>query len=178
MSWFNLFEYDIKFNTKVNLVYILLGYSSGVYRFNEMVEFVEDDGGIVLTRDEFHISRGSYFISQEVHVILIIPQESLNDVKDLAKELQGDIEYLDVEKEQKINVLSIIPVYNLLSYKGSWVDLETMKNIIECPCITEVCKEFEETCLEDMEKTLDAMKRMDIVETRDSSGIIEYKLKI
>jgi len=82
MSWFNLFEYDIKFNTKVNLVYILLGYSSGVYRFNEMVEFVEDDGGIVLTRDEFHISRGSYFISQEVHVILVIPQESLNDVKD------------------------------------------------------------------------------------------------
>ena len=54
---------------------MILGYSSGVYRFNEMVEFVEDNGGIVLTRDEFHISRGAYFISQEVHVILVIPSK-------------------------------------------------------------------------------------------------------
>ncbi len=162
---------------KVNLVYMLLGYSSGFYRFNEMVEFVEDAGGIVLTRDEFHISRGSYFISQEVHVILVIPQEVLKDLKVFAKELQGDIEYLKVEKEQQINVISIIPVYNLLSHEGSWMDIKTMKNIIECPCITEICKEFEGTCLVDLEKTLDAMKRMDIIETRDSSGIMEYKLK-
>ena len=83
--------------------------------------------GIVLTRDEFHISRGSYFISQEVHVILVIPQEVLKDVKEFAKELQGDIEYLDVEKEQKINVLSIIPIYNFLSHESSWVDIETLK---------------------------------------------------
>ena len=162
---------------KVNLVYMLLGYSSGFYRFNEMVEFVEDAGGIVLTRDEFHISRGSYFISQEVHVILVIPQEVLKDLKVFAKELHGDIEYLKVEKEQHINVISIIPVYNLLSHEGSWMDIKTMENIIECPCITEICKEFEGTCLVDLEKTLDAMKRMDIIETKDSSGIMEYKLK-
>jgi hypothetical protein len=156
---------------------MLLGYSSGFYRFNEMVEFVEDAGGIVLTRDEFHISRGSYFISQEVHVILVIPQEVLKDLKVFAKELHGDIEYLKVEKEQHINVISIIPVYNLLSHEGSWMDIKTMENIIECPCITEICKEFEGTCLVDLEKTLDAMKRMDIIETKDSSGIMEYKLK-
>ena len=170
--------YSIKFIAKVNLMYILLGYSSGVYRFNEMVEFVEDAGGIVLTRDEFHISRGSYFISQEVHVILVIPQGVLKDVKEFSKELQGDIEYLDVEKEQKINVLSIIPVYNLLSQKGSWMDVKTMQNIIDCPCITEVCKEFEESCLKDVEKTLDAMNQMEIVEKRETSGNIEYKLKV
>ena len=142
-----------------------------------MVEFVEDTGGIVLTRDEFHISRGAYFISQEVHVILIIPQESLNDVEIFAKELQGDIEHLEVDKEQKINVLSIIPIYNLLSHENSWMDIRKIEDIIDCPCITEVCKEFEETCLVDLEKTLDAMKRMEIIKTRDSSGVMEYKLK-
>ena len=162
---------------KVNLVYKILGYSSGVYRFNEMVEFIEDIGGIVLTRDEFHISRGSYFISQEVHVILVIPSEVLNDVKIFAKELKGDIEHLEVDTEQKINVLSIIPVYNLLSHHGSWMDIKKMEDIMDCPCITDVCKELEETCLVDLEKTLDAMKRMKIVETRDSSGVMEYKLK-
>jgi hypothetical protein len=162
---------------KVNLVYMVLGYSSGVYRFSEMVEFVEDAGGIVLNRDEFHISRGSYFISQEVHVILVIPPEVLKDLKLFAKELKGDIEDLEVDKEQKINVMSIVPVYNLLSREDSWLDIETMRNSMACPCITEVCMEFEENCLEDLEKTLDAMKRMEIIEAKDSSGILEYKLK-
>ena len=167
----------IKSSMKVNLVYMILGYSSGVYRFNEMVEFVDDAGGIVLTRDEFHISRGSYFISQEVHVILVIPPEVLKDLKVIAKELQGDIEYLEVKKEDKINVMCILPVYNILSHEDSWMDIETIQNIRDCPCITEVCKEFEGTCLMNLDKTLDAMKRMEIVESRDSSGIIEYKLK-
>jgi Methyl-coenzyme M reductase operon protein C len=158
-------------------VYKILGYSSGVYRFNEMVEFVEDIGGIVLTRDEFHISRGAYFISQEVHVILVIPSEALNDLKIFAKELQGDIEDLEVDKEQKIKVLSIIPVYNLLCHQSSWMDIKKIEDTMDCPCITEVCKEFEGTCLVDLEKTLDAMKRMEIIETKDSSGVIEYRLK-
>jgi hypothetical protein len=162
---------------KVNLVYMILGYSSGVYRFNEMVEFVEDAGGIVLNRDEFHISRGSYFISQEVHVILVVPSEVLKDLKVFAKELHGDIEDLEVDKVQKVNVMSIVPVYNLLSHEDSWVDIDTMENMNKCPCIPEVCKEFEGTCFVDLEKTLDAMKRMEIVEVRDSSGLREYKLK-
>ena len=38
--------------------------------------------------------------------------------------------------------------------------------------------EFEESCLTNMEKTLNAMERMDIIKTRDSSGIIQYKLKV
>ena len=74
---------------KVNLVYMILGYSSGVYRFNEMVEFVDDAGGLVLTKDEFHISRGSYFISQEVHVLLVIPPEVLKDLKSLQRSYKG-----------------------------------------------------------------------------------------
>ena len=167
----------IKSSMKVNLVYMILGYSSGVYRFNEMVEFVDDAGGIVLTRDEFHISRGSYFISQEVHVLLVIPPEVLKNLKVMAKELQGDIEYLEVKKEDKINVMSILPVYNILSHEDSWMDIETMLNISGLSLRNRGLKEFEGTCLMDIDKTLDAMKRMEIVKSRDSSGIIEYKLK-
>lgn len=43
-------------------MYKILVYSGGVYRFEEVLECVEDIGGIVLKRDEFNISRGSYFI--------------------------------------------------------------------------------------------------------------------
>ncbi len=41
-------------------------------------------------------------------------------------ELKGDIEELDVDDEIKLATLSIIPVYNLLSRVGSWVDIGTL----------------------------------------------------
>lgn len=158
-------------------MYKILGYSSGIYRFNELVEFVEDIGGIVLKRDEFHITRGSYFISQEVHVISVIPEQVFDDLKIFAKELKGDIEELEVEKEQKIDVLSILPVYNILSYEKYWMDLQTLESKMECPCITAICKESKDSCILNLEKTLDAMLRMGIVENRIKTGVKEYKLK-
>ncbi len=158
-------------------MYKILGYSSGIYRFNELVEFVEDIGGIVLKRDEFHITRGSYFISQEVHVILVIPEQVFEDLNIFAKELKGDIEELEVEKEQKLDVLSILPVYNILSYEKYWMDIQTLESKMECPCITAICKESEDSCILNLEKTLDAMIRMDIVENRIETGVKEYKLK-
>ena len=59
--------------------------------------------------------RGSYFISQEVHVIIVTPEEGLDELKKIAKDLKGDIEELDIEDEKRISVMSILPVYNLLS---------------------------------------------------------------
>ena len=50
-------------------------------------------------------------------------------LKIFAKELKGDIEHLEVDTEQKINVLSIIPVYNLLSHQSSWLDIKKMKTL-------------------------------------------------
>jgi methyl coenzyme M reductase subunit C-like uncharacterized protein (methanogenesis marker protein 7) len=159
-------------------MYKILGYSGGVYRFDEVLETVEDAGGIVLNRDEFHISRGEYFISQEVHVIIVIPEEGVEDLKSIATELKGDIEDLNVDREQKIAVMSIIPVYNLLCQTSSWVDVKTLEDIIVCPCMIGVCKEFEEfSCCDEMEKTLDSMCRMDIAEYRESDGNKEYRLK-
>ena len=144
-----------------------------------MVEFVEDSGGIVLSRDEFHISRGAYFIFQEIHVIIVIPEEALDDFKIFAaKELKGDIEELEIEEKQKIEVISVIPVYDILSHLGCWVNLKTLEEMIESSNTNEVCPEFEGfSCSEDMEKTLDAMCRMEIAEKRKSSGSKEYRVK-
>jgi Methyl-coenzyme M reductase operon protein C len=159
-------------------MYKILGYSSGIYRFDELIEFVEDSGGIVLNRDEFQIIRGSYFLSQEVHVIIVIPEEALDDFKNFAEELKGDIEELEVEDEQKIAVISVIPIYDVLSYVGSWVNIETLEGMIDYPGITDICEEFEGfSCTEDIEKILDAMCRMEIAENRISSGNREYRVK-
>ena len=157
-------------------MYKILGYSGGVYRFNEIIEFVEDNGGIILKRDVFEISRGAYFISQEVHVIIVIPEEALKDFKVIVEELKGDIEYLKLEDEQKIAVISLLPVYNVLSCSGTWVEIKTIENMIQCPCLSDVCNELKGLSCINLEKTLDALCRMGIAEKRITGENKEFHL--
>lgn len=159
-------------------MYKILVYNGGVYRFDELVEFVEDSGGMILRRDDFHVSRGVYFISQEVHVVIIMPEEVVHDLKRLSTELKGDIEIIEVEYEDKINLVSLLPVYNILSRQGNWTNLQTIEALLECPCVDGVCQEFEKTpCLEDVKKTLEALSRMEIAESRERDGKHEFRLK-
>lgn len=159
-------------------MYDILVYNGGVYRFNELVEFVEDSGGMILRRDDFHVSRGVYFIAQEVHVVIIAPADVTENLKLLAAELKGDIEVIEVEYEDKINMVSLLPIYNILSSTGEWTNLQTIEDSLECPCVDGVCEEFEKTpCLKDITKTLEAMERMEIVESRDN-GKLEYRLRL
>ncbi|WP_048190622.1 methyl-coenzyme M reductase family protein [Methanobacterium sp. SMA-27] len=159
-------------------MYKILVYSGGVYRFDEVLECVEDIGGIVLKKDEFNISRGSYFISQEVHVFIVTPDEGLDELKQIATDLKGDIEEINIDDEIRISVVSILPVYNLLCKAKNWVDINYLADAIECPCINGICKEFNDiSCHENLEKTLDDMCRMEIAEKRTLSNVIEYRIK-
>ena len=159
-------------------MYSVLVYNGGVYKFDELVEFVEDSGGMILRRDDFHVSRGAYFIAQEVHVVIITPEEVTPDLTRLASELKGDIEVIEVEYEDKINLVSLLPVYNILSSQGNWTSIQAIENLLECPCVDGVCQEFEKTpCLEDVKKTLEALARMDIAESRVLDNEVEYRLK-
>lgn len=159
-------------------MYSILVYNGGVYRFDELVEFVEDSGGMVLRRDDFHVSRGAYFIAQEVHVVIIAPEEVIPDLEIMVHELKGDIELIDVEYEDKINMVSLLPVYNILSSQGKWTKIQAIEDYLECPCVDGVCQEFEKTpCIEDLKKTLEAMTRMEIAESREKDDELEYRLK-
>ena len=159
-------------------MYKILGYTGGVYRFDEIVEMVEDIGGIVLKRDDFQISRGDYFMSQEIHVIIVIPEETLKDLKIIVKELMGDIEELDVDENQKIGVISLLPIYNALSSALKWTKMETLEEMIDCPCINGICNELNDDSCIKLEKTLNAMCRMEIVENRSIGKDKEYRLKV
>lgn len=160
-------------------MYKILVYNGGVYKFDELVEFVEDSGGMILRRDDFHVSRGAYFISQEVHVVIILPEEVTPDLKSLAKELKGDVEIIEVGYEDRINLVSLLPIYNILSSQDNWTNILTIETMLECPCVDGVCQEFEKSsCLEDVEKTLEAMCRMEITESREIDGKSEYRLRM
>jgi hypothetical protein len=160
-------------------MYKIFVFNGGVYRFEELVEFVEDSGGLILRRDDFHVSRGIYFISQEVHVIIIAPEEVTEDLNLMAGELKGDLEHIEVEQDDKINLVSLLPIYNILSRIDAWIDIQTIEDMLECPCVDGVCQELQKTsCIEDLEKTLEALSRMEIAESRENDGNAEFRLKL
>lgn len=159
-------------------MYTILGFSGGVYRFEEVEELVDDVGGLLLKRDEFNITRGAYFISQEIHVIVVIPEETRKDLEALVRDVKGDIEVLEVEEKYESAIISLIPVYNALSRSGTWVDANTIEDMMECPCLNSICKQFDaDSCGVDTVKSLENLCRMELAEERENSRRKQYRIR-
>ncbi len=159
-------------------MYEVLLFSGGVYRFDELVEFVEDIGGMVLKKDCFEIIRGDYFLSEEIHVLLVVPEEETKNAKSIAKGIKGRIEKPELGDDQRCTFLSYLLVYDCLSRADSWIRREHIKNQVDCPCYAMACKRDEEYCpLDNLEKLLEDMCSLEIVECRTTDGSVECTLK-
>ena len=159
-------------------MYTTLIFSGGLYRFDELVEFVEDVGGMVLGAQHFHISRGSFFLSEEICVMLILPGNEFKNLESIVKDIKGRLTDLKLKNSQKHLLRSYLPVYNVLSRIEVWVSKENFVNILECPCSASICSQLGDmTCIDELEKILDDMCTMDMVERRVYNGRKEYRLK-
>jgi hypothetical protein len=79
--------------------------------------------------------------------------------------LKGSLNLLDVEKKNKIKILSCLTLFNLLSKNVNGLNKEQIINEIQCPCISEICSENEEECLLNyLDEVLDGMLQMEMIE--------------
>lgn len=108
-------------------------YTGGIYKFDELIEFIEDLGGIVLKRDKFQISRGDYFLSEEVHALMVIPEKEQQNVILMAKKLKGNLNIPEIEPEDEMKVLSCLLVHDYLSKAMGWINDDEIKNQIKWP---------------------------------------------
>jgi len=46
-------------------------FRGGAYRFHELAEYLEDAGGMIIQENRLHIIRGSSFIREELHVLMM-----------------------------------------------------------------------------------------------------------
>ena len=162
-------------------MYEIVIFNGGVYRFDELVETVEDIGGLVLKKDHFHKSRGTEFIGEEIHVMLIIPEKDKNIIKSLSKDIKGHINKLELENSLKNNILTCLSIYDALSQTGSWTTLEDIEDLVECPCPANLCQnrdaESTESCVHDeLSETLDKLCSAGIAESREKNKMVEYRL--
>ena len=157
-------------------MYKILLFSGGVYRFKDLVETVEDAGGLVLRKDQFEISRGSSYLSNEIQVMLIVPGEDEKIVQSLSTEIRGRMEELD--DADKDMIVTFLPIYNALCRASSWITLEEIEDLIQCPCLSSFCEKTQEkNCIiDELKETLTKLCDHGIVEKRDLDGKTQYRL--
>ncbi len=162
-----------------DFMYQITIYSGGLYKFNEFKEFIDDLGGLVLKRDKIHLSRGEYFLSEEVHAFTIIPEEEVFNAEIIAKNIKGTLNIPDIDKENKIKILSCLDLHNLLSRSAGGLGKEAIENNIKCPCSSQICLEDPDDCIQNyLDEILEAMVQMEMIETQKIKKRVIYKIII
>jgi Methyl-coenzyme M reductase operon protein C len=160
-------------------MYEFLLFHGGVYKFDELVEFIEDIGGMVLKKDQFDVIRGSSFLSEQINVLLMVPHEEIDKVLLKANEIKGRIEKLELPKDKKFAFFFHMLIYDILSRSGSWVELEKLKIALDCPCLIMFCEDkVEDECnLDRLNEILDDMCSSEILEYKVFDEGLQYRLR-
>lgn len=161
-------------------MYKILHFRGGMYKFDELVEYVEDVGGMVLSRDCFEITRGDSYLSTEVHVLLVVPEKEVRSTKSIINEIKGMADEIKVTDEQKKLLSSYLSIYDALNRTEVWTEKGRLRDVIACPCFALLCNRIgDEQCqLDDkLEQVLAEMCANDIIEHKISAGKSEYRLK-
>ncbi len=162
-------------------MYEIFYFRGGVYKFDELVEYIEDVGGMVLRKDCFELIRGDSYLSTEVHVLILVPEEEVKNTKSLIEEIKGISNEIEATDEQKKTLLSYLSIYDSLNRNDKWTEEEHIKDTITCPCYALLCNQFEdEECQLDnkLEQILTEMCANDVIEHNISDdGKSEYRLK-
>ncbi len=112
-------------------MYKILLFSGGLYKYDLLVEHVDDVGGLIIQKDSLQISRNTSFLREEIKVLLIIPSNEISSVRSLAKEIKGEIEELELEEPIREKLLKSLKIYDILSKSNSWLNKESIENRID-----------------------------------------------
>ncbi|BBL61455.1 MAG: hypothetical protein ISP01_00735 [Methanobrevibacter arboriphilus] len=95
-------------------MYELLLFTGGIYKFNEFKEFIDDLGGLIIEMESFKVSRGMYFLSEEVKVLILVPIGEKKEITHFAKKIKGSIEPVLMEEKECEKVILIFEIYKKL----------------------------------------------------------------
>lgn len=161
-------------------MYRILHFRGGLYKFDELTEYVEDVGGLVFNKDHFEIIRGDSYLSTEVHVLLMVPEEELEPIYSIISEIKGMYEDIEISDKQKIHFFSYLSIYDALNRFDSWIKKEDLMDILLCPCHAMPCKEGGDIgCIlsHELDKILEAMGDDEIIESKKEGNEVFYRLK-
>lgn len=160
-------------------MYKTLLFNGGVYKFEDLVEYIEDIGGLVVKEDRLHITRGSYFISEEIRVMLIVPTSEFSGVKSVVDDIKGNVEELVLEEELYIKLINALKIYNVLCKSDKCLTKPDILHLINSKDIDYI-KISNETSIpgKKLDDTLELMISLELIDKNENAGIIEYCIPI
>ncbi|AXV38393.1 MAG: hypothetical protein CIT01_09355 [Methanobacterium sp. BRmetb2] len=159
-------------------MYEILIFQGGVYKFDDFKELVEDLGGLVLKKDHLELSRGIYFLSEEITAPLVLPVEEIENVNKMAEKIKGNISKTKIESEKKAELVSYLNIYDILSKSDDWLGKKEIAASLKCPCIIN-CDNSSEFCAKDkLDEILMDMVTIELIEIREKEDNVEYRLRV
>jgi len=164
-------------------MYELLLFTGGVYKFDEFKEFIDDIGGLIIEMESFKVSRGMYFLSEEMKVLIIVPKEEKQIIKDFAKKIKGNIEPVLMENKEIEKIILIFEIHrklqitefmNIKDIINHLLDKPDFINIKDCS-LENMCDE--NGFLEKINEILILMEEMNIIEKFEKDKLIHYQIK-
>ncbi|MEA4957664.1 hypothetical protein SDC9_08626 [bioreactor metagenome] len=164
-------------------MYELLLFTGGVYKFNEFKEFIEDIGGLIIEMESFKISRGIYFLSEEINVLILAPVGEKEEIEFFAKNIKGSIEQVKMEEKESEKVIIIFEIYKKLKInKLSSID-EIVANLIDNNEFIKIKNRKNEITinkeefLEKITNLLILMEEMEIIKRIEKEKTSYFKIK-
>jgi hypothetical protein len=156
-------------------MYQILLFSGGVYKFDLLEEYVDDAGGLVLREDKIHISRGDYFIASELQVLIVIPNSEVQELKEIAEDIKGTIEKVELDKNREQEFFNYLHIYNLLSCSEGWKTQIVIQEM-EDPVLNGMLHDEEQCSGENLNKLLEEMVSLEILESQTKRGLKKYRV--
>ncbi len=159
-------------------MYKILHFSGGVYKFDLLAEHVEDVGGLLFQENRLQISKGSYFLSEEVQVIFMVPPNEVSSVMELAREIKGEVEEVEIDEPLKRNLIHSLDIYNILCKADDWVDQNIISESEEYnTSATGLAEVGDDNNSKDyLKECLDLMLSLELIEKRGRKGKSEYRI--
>ncbi|MDI6643491.1 MAG: methyl-coenzyme M reductase family protein [Methanobacteriaceae archaeon] len=159
-------------------MYEVLIFQGGIYKFNDFQELIEDLGGLILKKDHLEITRGIYFLSEEITVPLVLPVEEIENAKEIAKEIKGNLSKTKIDSLKKSELVSYLNIYDLLSKSDHWLEKRELEEQLKCPCIVN-CEKSSEFCAKDyLNKILNDMETIELIEVLEENNKKKYRLRV
>jgi len=166
-------------------MYELALFTGGVYKFDEFEEFIDDIGGLIIEMESFKFNRGMYFLSEEMRVLVLIPEKEHDEVQNLVKQIKGAIEPVLMEDTELEKVILIFEIYKIFKINED-MDFESLiSSLSEDPDFVQI-KNFkihsphkQKDFSKKIEELLIMMEEMNIIEkTEKEEDIYHYKIKL
>jgi hypothetical protein len=163
-------------------MYELLLFTGGVYKFDEFKEFIEDIGGLIIEMESFKVSRGMYFLSEEMRVLIVVPEEEKEIINTFTRKIKGNLEPILMENKEIEKVILIFEIHKKLQLAESMNTEDILNYLLSNPDFIYIknynLKSIDnEKILENIEDVLILMEEMNIIKKLEKNSFIHYQIK-